>query len=299
MLGCGVILAYVLFETGGLGIWLHAPVLFANALRQTALGREGLTMTSVVAMVICGADYQQFVLAADRPATARTGCLLAAGVVFAVGFLPASTVIATRSFWQLNNVTDSVQVVPMLLMHALSHQISPNFIIAVLVASALGAGCAILRAMSDALTTVGPRCAWQSIWSRIFPVVLSCLVATRGQSLVDMMVDLNMVCLAAVGPLLGLRLLRVRVSDTIANTSMAAGSAVAIALYLLRWAGMVALPEASTVLISLPIALGLAAVLHHHMPATSRGPERSTHSMRPVLIPWLHLPPRAGGTADN
>jgi SSS family solute:Na+ symporter len=224
MLGCAALLADALVETGGIDIWLHAPVPVADALRQTAPGHVAFTVASVAVMVVLGSDYQQFIIAAHGPAAARIGCLLAAGIVFALGFLPASAVIAARSFWKLNNATDPVQVVPVLLMHALSQRTGPNFIIAALVASALGAGCAILRAMSEALAAVGPRSTWQSVWSRILPVALRFLLATRGQSLVDIMVELDMVYLAAIAPLLVLGPLRWHVSDKVANASMHAGA---------------------------------------------------------------------------
>jgi solute:Na+ symporter, SSS family len=65
-----------------------------------------------------------------------------------------------------------------------------------------------------------------------------------------MMVDLNMVYLAAVGPLLGLGLLRVRVSDKAADASIAAGCGIAVTCYLIRWTGFVAMPEATPLFVS-------------------------------------------------
>jgi SSS family solute:Na+ symporter len=262
MLACGVMLGNTLLETAGLGVWLHAPILFASALRHTAFAHTGFSVATIVAMVICGADYQQFVIAASTPKTARIGCMLAAGCVFVAGFLPASAVIATRTLWHLDNVDNPVQIVPMLLIHSMPDNISPALVIAMLIAAAIGAGCAILRSMSDALTATGPRIFQHRIWSRILPVVLSSFVASRGQSLIDMMIELNMVYLAAVGPLLLLRLLRLHLSDTAASASLAAGCSVALACYLLSWTGIVVLPGGATALLSLCFALAVAGVMH-------------------------------------
>lgn len=262
MLACVVMLGNTLLETAGLGIWLHAPVLFASALRHTAFAHAGLSAATIVAMVICGADYQQFVIAANTPRTARTGCLLAAGCVFVAGFLPASAVIATHTLWHLDNGDNPVQIVPMLLIHSLPDNISPALVIATLIAAAIGAGCAILRSMSDALATAQPRLFRHRISSRILPVVLSAFVASRGQSLIDMMIELNLVYLAAVGPLLLLRLLHLHLSDAAASASLAAGCSIALTSYLLRWTGIVVLPGGATALLSLCFALALAGVMH-------------------------------------
>lgn len=116
MLVCNATLVGSLIETCGINVWLHAPVLFVDALRQLAPSHTAFTVVSVAVMVVCGADYQQFVIATRTPATARAGCLLAAGIVFAIGFLPAATVIATSQAWQLGQVVDPVQVIPVVLI---------------------------------------------------------------------------------------------------------------------------------------------------------------------------------------
>jgi SSS family solute:Na+ symporter len=262
MLACGVMLGTTLLETSELGIWLRAPVLFASALRHTAIAHTGFSAAAVVAMVICGADYQQFVIAANTPKTARIGCMLAAGCVFVAGFLPASAVIATHTLWHLDNVDNPVQIVPMVLIHTMPDNISPALVIATLIAAAVGAGCAILRSMSTALTATQPRIFRHCIWSRILPVVLSSFVASRGQNLIDMMIELNMVYLAAVGPLLLLRLLHLHLSDAAASASLAAGCSMALTCYLLSWTGIVVLPAGATALLSLCFALAIAVVMH-------------------------------------
>jgi hypothetical protein len=81
------------------------------------------------------------------------------------------------------------------------------------------------------------------------------VIATHRQSLVDMMVDLNMVYLAAIGPLLGLRLLNVHVSDRTANTARATGFGIAMTCYLIRRTGLVVMLETTTLLVSFPFSL--------------------------------------------
>jgi SSS family solute:Na+ symporter len=260
MLACNVVLVRSLIETGGLVAWLHAPVRFIDALRVFPPAHTGYVVVSVVAMVICGTDYQQFIIAARTPTTSRTGSLLAAMVVFGIGFLPASAVIAAVPIWHLDGVADPVQTVPIVLMHSLSlYSMSTTryLVTVVLFTTALGSGCSILRAMSDATATLGPRIITKSLWSRSLLIFLASLVSMRGQSLVDMMVDLNMVYLAAVGPLLGLGLMRVHVSDKAAKASIAAGCGIAVTCYLIRWTGIVAMPEVTPLFVAPPLCLAV------------------------------------------
>jgi solute:Na+ symporter, SSS family len=260
MLACNVVLVHALVKTGGLVAWLHAPTRFIDAVRLLPPAHTGYVVVSVVAMVICGTDYQQFIIAAHTPTTARTGSLLAAMVVFTIGFLPASAVIAAVPIWHLDGVADPVQIVPIVLMHSFSlysMSATRDLVIFIPLTTALGSGCSILRAMSDATATLGPRIIAKPLWSRSFPIVLASLVSMRGQSLVDMMVDLNMVYLAAVGPLLGLGLVRVHVSDKAAKASIAAGCGIAVTCYLIRWTGIVAMPEVTPLFVAPPLCLAV------------------------------------------
>ncbi|WP_205191176.1 hypothetical protein [Burkholderia sp. LMG 13014] len=259
MLACNAVLVRTLFLTEGFGVWLHAPIQFLDGLHGTTLDHAGFTFASVVLMVVCGADYQQFVLAARAPGMAQNGCLLAAGFVFLIGFLPASAVIAALPVWHLQFLADPVQVIPFVLMHTLSAYV-PNsartLVIVVLLATALGAGCSILRAMTDATASLGPHSAARPIWSRVLSIALGTLVAKHGQSLVDMMVDLNMVYITAVGPLLGFALLNRRISERCAKATLAIGGSIAIAIYFARWTGLTTVPETNPLTVSfLPLIL--------------------------------------------
>ncbi|CAD6562790.1 hypothetical protein ACFQ3P_39440 [Paraburkholderia sabiae] len=264
MLACNVVLVRALFLTNGLDVWLHAPLQFIDGLRGSTLDHTGSTVASVVLMVVFGADYQQFLLAARTPTMARNGSLLAAVSVFLIGFLPASAVIAASPVWHLQHLVDAVQAIPAVLIHTLSGHsgtMARTLVIVMLLTTALGAGCSVLRAMADATAAVGPRSVGRPIWSRVLPIAVGTIVAIHGQSLVDMMVDLNMVYITAVGPLLGLTLLNRRISDRRANATLAIGGTIAIALYFVRWTGLKATAETYPLAASFLPVLLIAALL--------------------------------------
>jgi len=270
MLTCNVVLVRTLFLTDGFDVWLHAPVQFLDGLQGATLDHTGFTVASVVLMVVCGADYQQFVLAARTPTMARDGSLLAAGFVFLIGFLPASAVIAASPVWHLQHLADPVQVIPVVLIHTLSghsESTARTLVIVVLLTNALGAGCSILRAMTDATASLGPRSSARSIWSRVLPIALGTIVAIHGQSLVDMMVDLNMVYLTAVGPLVGFALLNRRISIRCANATLAIAGSIAIAIYFVRWTRLTTIPETNPLTVSLLPLVLISVVLWRHSTA--------------------------------
>ena len=264
MLACNVVLVRTLLLTDGLGVWLHAPVQFLDGLHGTTLDHTGLTVASVVLMVICGADYQQFLIAARTPAMARNGCLLAAAFVFLIGFLPASAVVAASPVWNLQRLADPVQVIPVVLMHTLSGHsanMARKLVIVVLLTTALGAGCSILRAMTDATASLGPRSAARPIWSRVLPIALGTLVARHGQSLIDMMIDLNMVYISAVGPLVAVTLANRRIPDRWASATLAIGGCIAIAIYFARWTGLTIIQEDNPIIASFLLLLVITILL--------------------------------------
>lgn len=258
LLACNVLLAHSLFETGKLHIWLRAPITLANDLPHTAPTHAGFVLISVATMVVCGADYQQFAIAARRPSTAVTGCLLAAALVFAIGFLPASAVIAAGIPARFHDAGNSVQIIPMLLVHDLPSSVANvawDLIVFVLVTIALGSASSVLRAMSDATATLGPPSMMRPIWSRALPILLATLVASRAQSLIDMMVELNVVYIAAVGPLMMLRSLRIDVCEGAANAAIAVACAISVGGYVIQWTTSAVLPEV------VPLAASIGAAL--------------------------------------
>jgi SSS family solute:Na+ symporter len=175
-----------------------------------------------------------------------------------------------------------------LLIHTLSGDSASMVripVIIMLVSTALGSGCAILRAMSDATATLGRPSVMRPIWSRVLPVVSASLVASRGQSLVEMMVDLNIVYITAVGPLLGLSLLKIQVSDKAANSAITAGCAISMTCYLIRWTNIAALPEATTLFFLLPLSLMLALASRHRDNAPSSALNQSSAIHQPDPSP--------------
>ncbi|MFM0433747.1 hypothetical protein PQQ75_32395 [Paraburkholderia aspalathi] len=288
MLASNATLVESLVQAGGIDVWLLAPVHFAETLQQQVPARTGLTLISIALMVVCGADYQQFLIAARTSAAARAGCILTAAIVFVLGFLPTSAVIAASSAGHLDHLGEPVQAIPVLLIHTLSSyfaSIARITVIVMLVSTALGSGCAILRAMSDATATLGRPSLLRPIWSRVLPVLSASLVASRGQSLVAMMVDLNIVYITAVGPLLGLSLLKIYVSDKAANSTITSGCAIAMTCYLIRWANIAALPEATALFFVLPLSLVVALASRRRVGASSNALNQSPALHQPDLSP--------------
>lgn len=295
LLTCNLVLVHSLAATGNASLWLRAPVSFAKAIQHCSPAQTGFVLLSVATMVVFGADYQQFAIAARKPSAAKAGCLLAAALVFAIGFLPACAVIAASATGSLKDVADPVQTVPVLLMNSLpgrSTHAARSLVTIVLVTTALGSASSILRAMSDAVATLGPPSNMQPVWSRLVPVLLGTLIASRPQSLVDMMVDLNVVYIAAIGPLLVLNALRVHVSDGAANAAIATACAISMGGYLLRWTCSISLPVAVPLIVSMPAALA-AAVWYRPRTAIPSGEFRRRPS-----INQMPLQPRAHPTAE-
>jgi SSS family solute:Na+ symporter len=260
MCGCNILLAYVLIKAHGLTVWVHAPVGFVESIRAQPDVHVGLTFLSVVAMVVCGADYQQFPIEARTRAGARMGCLIAAAIVFVAGFLPASAVIASAGLWHLGTLPDPVQVVPRLLILSLgtSSRIAPAIVVSILLTTALGSACSILRAMTGATASLPYSSRFPSVIHRALPICTATFVAVHGQSIIDTMITLNIVYLAAVGPLFGLTLFGVHIPDRTARHSMLAGLSIASACLLIEWTRAVHLPELIMLALAWPCALTVA-----------------------------------------
>ncbi|PRG73464.1 hypothetical protein C6T58_28825 [Burkholderia multivorans] len=256
MCGCSAILIYTLTETHNLLLWLRAPVIFIESIRMQPIEHTGLILLSVAALVLCGADYQQFPAIARTPAHARSGCMIAAVIVLGIGFLPASAVIAVANVWQLNHLPDQVQIIPKLLAQAIgsSSQVISTIVTCLLIVTALGSACSILRAMIDAMATVSRGSPVPPVFHRVLPVVAATLIAIHGQSIINMIVTLNIVYLAAVVPLLALTLLGYSIKDRSAKRSMFAGAGLSVLCILIEWTHVVHIPEASPLIVAWPCA---------------------------------------------
>ncbi|PYE25443.1 SSS family solute:Na+ symporter [Paraburkholderia silvatlantica] len=264
MCGCNAILVYALAETHSLILWLRSPAIFMESIRAQPVGHTGLVLLSVAALVVCGADYQQFPAMAKTPTHARYGCLTAAVIVLGVGFLPASAVIAGANLWQLGHLADQAQVVPKLLARAIdsSAPVMSLPVTCLLIVTALGSACSILRAMTDATATVSRDTSIPAVFHRILPVLAATLVAVYGRSIVNVMVTLNIVYLAAVVPLLALTLLGHPIQDRAAKRSMLVGAGVSTLCVLIEWTHTIHMPEATPLVLAWPCAL-VAALRSH------------------------------------
>lgn len=274
MCACNAILVYALVETHSLILWLRAPVIFMESIRARPVGHTGLILLSVAALVLCGADYQQFPAMAKTPTHARCGSLIAAMIVLGVGFLPASAVIAGANLWRLSHLTDHAQVVPTLLARAIgsSGQVMSFIVICLLIITALGSACSILRAMTDATATVSRGSPVPEIFHRIVPVLAATLVAIYGQSIVDVMVTLNIIYLAGIVPLLALTLIGHPIQNRSAKRSMLTGAGVSALCILIEWTHTIPIPEAAPLILGWPCAL--LAALRSRAPSTQVEPQR-------------------------
>lgn len=241
LLASSLVLAFALWQMGGTQVYLQAVPRFFEDVHAVSF-RELTTMTiAIVFLVVTGADYQQFVIAAKRKVDAWSGCALAAVVLLVVGALPASAVIVARHAGLLNGMTNAKQAIPLILAHVTS-QIGPGggaALLLVLLGAALGSGAAIVRAMTSAVLSVAPpEVANRGAWVSAGIVLLGGLVAQRGQGIIDTMIELNVVYIASVAPLFAFLLLGVPVSRVVAQRAIAAGFATSLLLYLCKWIGL-------------------------------------------------------------
>jgi SSS family solute:Na+ symporter len=237
MCGCTTILVYALVETHSLSLWLRAPAIFMESIRAQPAGHVGLVLLSVVASVLCGADYQQFPAMARTPTHARSRCLIVAVIVLGVGFLPASAVIASANPWQLGHLADQAPVVPTLLARSIgsSSQVMSLAVTCILITTALGSASSVLRAMNDATATASRGSSIPPVLYQTPLVFAATLVAIRGQSIVNVMVTLNIAYLAAVVPLLALTLLGCPIQSEPAKRSMFVSAGVSALCVLIEW----------------------------------------------------------------
>lgn len=236
-----MVLLFTLLRLDGLAVYVGALPRFAKDVH--ALGTQNLIVmiVGVAFLVVTGADYQQFVIAARRRIDAIAGCALAAAFLLLVGALPASTVVAARVAGIQAGMADGKQVIPYLLS-----QISAplgrgrgTVLLLGLLSAALSSGAAIARAMTSALASSLP----DSAEVREYPLsagamVLGGVVSARGQGIIDTMVDLNIVYIASVAPIFISLMLGRTVSASAAQKAIAAGFLTSASLYLVRWSGL-------------------------------------------------------------
>jgi SSS family solute:Na+ symporter len=142
----------------------------------------------------------------------------------------------------ITHAAGAKEAIPLILAH-MSERIGHGAgaaMLLTLLAAALGSGAAIVRAMTDAvLAFLAAPNKRPRLHVSIAIVVLGGVVATRGQAIVETMVDLNIVYIASIAPLFAYQLLKIDVSAVAAQRSLLAGFAVSSALYAAKWMGLV------------------------------------------------------------
>lgn len=263
LLASNIVLFQTVVRAGGLHLYIHAvPEFFrdTHALPPTDL------LTTIVAvgfLVITGADYQQFVIAARRPADAVAGCLMAALFLLVTGFLPAAAVIAAQRSGQLVGMPDAAEAIPMLLLQA-AHKVGQGaglVSLGVLLAAALGSGAAVARAVAGALAATVPGAARHQHASRVLVIAASSAIAVDGQTIISTIVTLNIVYIAALGPPFILYLAGRPVGTRCASWMLASGALVSFSASVMSWADPGIIPASSALPTGL-LASGAAGLSH-------------------------------------
>jgi SSS family solute:Na+ symporter len=240
LLASAAVLAYALVVADGVGLYIQAIPTFTEDLSTFSPSRVVAISLAVGLLVCTGADYQQFVLAARAPGSALRGCLLAGLLVFFIGFLPSAVVIAMQNDGALVGLANPKQVVPWVLGKVAGSvgQGADKLMLVALSLAALGAGAAILRAMTDALACAasGRRSASQPVFALI-ALGASALLASRDQGIVDTMVSVNVGYIASIGVCFAAMVTGIVIPPQHARWIMAVGFTASVAVYLVGWLG--------------------------------------------------------------
>jgi solute:Na+ symporter, SSS family len=242
LMASSLALIHALFSIDGLPVLRSAVPSFANDLQLIPTDRLWAIALAVAPLVVTGADYQQFVIAARTPRAAVLGCLMAAGFLFLFGFVPAAIVLAYENVSAAAHPAYGNQIIPFI-MSELFQRLASGYGWAMLIGlltAALGSAAAIVRAMSAAtLSAVDYK--HQSDGTNLVMILLGGLIASRGQAIIDTMVALNMVYLGAIGVVLVALLVRWKVSAQSAWLAMLAGFIASLLGYVYGWAGLTTL----------------------------------------------------------
>lgn len=240
LLASAAVLVYALVVANGMGVYLQANPAFTEDLSTFSASRVVAISLAVGLLVCTGADYQQFVLAARSPWAAAGGCVLAGLLLFVIAFLPSAVVVAMQGGGMLGDLADSKQVVPWVLGQV-AGSVGPGadkLMLIALSVAALGAGAAILRAMTEALACAasGSRSAGHPMFALI-ALGLSALLASLDQGIVDTMVSVNVVYIASIGVCFATMVSGIVVPPQHAKWIVAIGFAGSVAVHLAGWLG--------------------------------------------------------------
>jgi solute:Na+ symporter, SSS family len=240
LLASAAVLIYALVVANGMGVYLQAIPAYTEDLSSFSPSRLVAISLAVGLLVCTGADYQQFVLAARSPLAAVGGCVLAGLLLFVIAFLPSAVVVAMQGGGMLGDLVDTKQVVPWVLGQVAGSvgQHTDKLMLIALSVAALGAGAAILRAMTEALACAasGSRSAGHPLFALI-ALGLSALLASRDQGIVDTMVSVNVVYIASIGVCFATMVLGIVVPPQHARWIVAVGFAGSVAVHLAGWLG--------------------------------------------------------------
>lgn len=238
LLASAAVLVYALVVADGVGLYIQAIPTFTDDLHTFSPSRVVAISLAVGLLVCTGADYQQFVLAARTPGSALRGCLLAGLLVFFIGFLPSTVVVAMQNDGALVGLANTKQVVPWVLGQVAGSmgQGADKLMLVALSLAALGAGAAILRAMTEALACAasGRRAANHPVFALI-ALGASALLASRDQGIVDTMVSVNVVYIASIGVCFATMGTGIVMPPQHARWIMAVGFVASVAVYLVGW----------------------------------------------------------------
>lgn len=241
LLASALVLALALIKGNGGDIFLEGPQRFIADVPSIGVGATISIFIAVAALVCTGADYHQFVLAAKRPASAVSGCLLAAVCLAAVSFLPSAVVLGFKESGDLAGLNDPKQIIPYILSREVGHLgavVSGLFLLG-LSGAALGSGAAITRAMTSALSsaTAGNKMASPNML-RFVALALAAALASRDQGIIATMVSVNVIYIGSIAIVFMALLVGWKLPTAQAAGAMGAGFFASLSVYMALWGGL-------------------------------------------------------------
>lgn len=194
-------LCVVIFNADGLDIYAQSlPALIQDTQTHLPLKHVAVIVLSTIALVILGADYQQFVVLARSSRAAIVGCVLAAGVILLISTLPATAVLAAIREGQLPEAISAKESIPYLVALPFGGRdaMLGKWVLVGLFAAALGSSATIAMAASQAMQRA---LHWERLSERsvsVLVVLAGIAVAQAGVSMIGLIVSLNTLFLTTI-----------------------------------------------------------------------------------------------------